>query len=97
MQTAYMNLIRYALARNMTVSVWDGEEWQIKRSKSFKKIVDAVNSVDEAALRIRDDSGSIIGWALVSADCGLNPDETVIDHTLNEFMEGWSSQYEATL
>ena len=96
MQTAYMNLIRYALARNMTVSVWDGEEWQIKRSKSFKKIVDAVKSVEGATLRIRDSDGNFVGTAFVS-EYGLQPDETVIDHTVNEFMEGWSSQYEATL
>ncbi len=96
MKTAYMDLIRYALKSNMTVSVWDGEEWQVKRSKKFREIVLAVQSVEEATIKIRDESGAVIGTALVSP-YGLEPDETVIDWTDNEFMEGWYTQYEATL
>lgn len=93
MQKAYMNLVRYALAQGMTVSVWDGEEWQVKRSSSFDKIVDAIKSVEEATIRIRAE-GDFVGSALVS-DYGLQPDETVIDWTDNEFMESWHNQYES--
>ena len=96
MKTAYIDLVRFVLKQNMTVSVWDGEEWQVIRSKKFREIVSAVQSVEEATLKIRDESGAVMGKALVSP-YGLEPDETVIDWTDNEFMEGWYTQYEAML
>lgn len=89
---AYVNLIKYALKDGHTVSVWDGEEWQVKRSTGFKAIVDAVKSVEEAQLRIRDTEGNIIGWALVSA-FGLEDDETVMDFSSNQYMETWNDVY----
>lgn len=96
MQTAYMNLVRYAIIKNMTVSVWDGEEWQVRRSKKSLEIFEAIKSVEEATIRILDADENFVGSAYVSA-YGLEPDETVIDWTDNEFMEGWYSQYEQTL
>ena len=91
MQTAYLNLVRHALGLGYTVSVWDGEEWQVKRSTSIKAISEAVKSVDEAELRFRD-RDKIVGWARVSA-FGLEPDETVMDHTTQEWLEAWSETY----
>lgn len=92
---AYKHLIKHALSLGCTVSVWDGEEWQVKRSTSYKAIVEAVESVEEAALRIRQQD-AIIGSAAVSA-FGLEDDETVIDHSLTTFMEEWSEIYQATI
>lgn len=94
MKPAYQHLIRFALARGCTVSVWDGEEWQVKRCHAYKQIVDAIQSVEEAQLRIRDQDGKAIAWALVSA-YGLEPDETVVDNTMNEFMTEWDEAYAA--
>jgi hypothetical protein len=91
MQTAYLNLVRHALSLGYTVSVWDGEEWQVKRSTSIKAISEAVKSVDEAELRFRDGE-KIVGWARVSA-FGLEPDETVMDHTTQDWLEAWSETY----
>lgn len=88
---AFKHLIKHALKEDCTVSVWDGEEFQVSKSTSYKAIVDAVESVDEAQLHIRKD-GEIVGWALVSA-FGLEDDETVMDHSVNDFMEGWSALY----
>ena len=51
---AYKDLVKYALKNNDTVSVFDGEEWAVRRSVSFQEIVDAIESVEEAELRIRD-------------------------------------------
>lgn len=93
---AFKHLIKYALAEGCTVSVWDGEEWQVKRSTSYKAIVDAVESVEEAALRIRDASGGVVASASVSA-YGLEDDETVIDHTVSPFMAAWDEIYQATI
>lgn len=93
---AYKHLIKHALAAGCTVSVWDGEEWQEKRSTSYKAIVDAVESVEEAALRIRDASDGVVASVTVSA-YGLADDETVIDHTVCPFMDAWTNAYEATI
>lgn len=92
---AYKHLIKHALSMGCTVSVWDGEEWQVKRSTGYKTIIDAIESVDEAQLRIRQ-KDAVIGWALVSA-FGLEDDETVIDCSCNSFMDEWSEIYESTI
>ena len=81
---AYRTLVKNAIAKGFTVSVWDGEEWQVKRSNKLEEICDAIKSVEEAQLRIYD-ADQKIGWAQVSA-YGLAPDETVIDSTDSEIM-----------
>lgn len=86
MKNACKQLIKFALSKDCTISVWDGEEWQVKRSTSYKDIIAAVESVEEAQLRIRDYAGNVIGSALVSL-YGLEPDETVIDNSVNAFFD----------
>jgi hypothetical protein len=90
MQTAHLHLIKYSLAKNLTISVWDGEEWQVKNSTSYKDIKDAIDSVEESQLRIKD-NGVIVGWALI-IDQG-QADETVSDYTCTPFMDGWNDVY----
>lgn len=92
MQTAHLHLIKYSLAKNLTISVWDGEEWQVKNSTSYKDIKDAIDSVEESQLRIKE-NGKEIGWALI-IDQG-QPDETVSDYTCTPFMEEWDKAYDA--
>ena len=89
---AYKHLVKFALKASCTVSVWDGEEWQVKRSTGYKAIIEAIESVEEAALRLRDDQGLIIGSVTVSA-FGLEDDETVVDYTINPFMALWEKSY----
>lgn len=86
MKTAYITLVKTALANGYSVSVWDGEEWQVRRSTGYQEITEAIKSVEEAQLRFRDSGGQVVGWALVSA-YGLEPDETVIDHTVTPWIE----------
>ena len=93
MQKAFEHLVEYALSKNCTCSVFDGEEWQVKRSTDIVEIVDAIESVDEARVRIRNSAGESLGSALISA-YGLMPDETVIDHSDTEFMQEWWDIYE---
>jgi hypothetical protein len=89
---AYQHLVRYALAGGNTVSVFDGEIWEVKRSTDYQAIVDCINSVEEAEILIADSEGRQIGWALVSA-YGLADDETVIDFGYNEYMIDWEEAY----
>lgn len=93
---AFKHFIKYSLKAGYTVSVYDGEEWQVKRSTGYKAIVEAVESVDEAQLRVRDTEGKVIAWALVSA-FGLADDETMMDWSDNAFTESWSDSYDLTL
>ena len=93
---AYRHLVKHCLAAGCTVSVFDGEVWEVKRATREKLITDCIESVEEAQLRIRNKDGEIVGWALVSA-FGLADDETVVDYTVNEFMNGWEAAYEQKL
>jgi hypothetical protein len=92
---AYKHLIKHCLSMGCVVSVWDGEEYQVIKSTSYKAIIDAIESVEEAQLRIRQ-KDVVIGWALVSA-FGLEDDETVVDHTCTSFMDEWSDIYSETI
>jgi hypothetical protein len=91
---AYKHLIDYMLAKGFTISVFDGEEWQVKRSTDATAIDEAIRSVEEAELSIRDKDGNKIGWAKISA-FGLEPDETVMDNTMTDAMNEWDKAYEA--
>lgn len=88
MMKAYKHLVKYALSAGCTVSVWDGEEWQIKRSTGYRAIIDAVESVEQAQIRIRDAGGNMMGWASIIPS--LDDDETVADHSDNLWMNDWS-------
>lgn len=91
---AYRHLVKFALSKSYVISVWDGEEWQVKRSNKFKEIIDAIESVEEAELRIRS-TDAITTWARVSA-YGLEDDETVVDYYVNDFTKEWEKSYEQT-
>jgi hypothetical protein len=90
---AYKHLVKHALAQGHTISVWDGEEWQVRRSVAYQEIVDAIESVEEAEITIRDIEGNKEAWVLIGA-FGLADDETVMDHSDNKFMQDWSAAYD---
>ncbi len=90
---AYKHLVKDALAQGHTISVWDGEEWQVRRSVAYQEIVDAIESVEEAEITIRDIEGNKEAWVLIGA-FGLADDETVMDHSDNKFMQDWSAAYD---
>lgn len=92
---AYKHLVKYALAQGLVVSVYDGEVWEVKRSDKYKAIIDCIESVEEADLKIRDVHGKPIAWALVSA-YGLADDETVINSTDNNWMADWLNAYDGS-
>jgi hypothetical protein len=92
---AYKHIIQYALSKGFAVSVWDGEEWQVKRSNKFKEITDAVESVEEAALRIRAADGQTVANSVSVSSFGLEDDETVTDYTVCPFMDEWETAYNA--
>jgi hypothetical protein len=91
---AYKHLVKHALAQGHTISVWDGEEWQVSRSTKYQNIIEAIESVEEANVVIRLATRcERIGWAQI-IPYGLEDDETVVDYICSEFMENWWEQYE---
>lgn len=96
MKSAHEKMIDRALAAGYCVSVFDGEEWQVKQGREKPAILAAIDSVDSSELVFRDPRQVIekdgrkiaarIGWALV-IPYGVGPDETIADHTDNAIME----------
>lgn len=85
---AYKHLVKHAITQGFAVSVYDGDEWQVKNSTSQKDIFDAIESAEQAELIFRDLSienteqnknANKMGWALVTP-YGVGDDETVSDH-----------------
>lgn len=48
-------------ARFLSVSVFDGEEWALKKSRDFQMIKGVVGATDETTLRFRDSEGAVVG------------------------------------
>lgn len=80
----YKQLVAEALKRGLMISVWDGEEWQVKCSGVKKDIVAAIESVEEAQIQLRNAAGEPVGWALIIPS--LDADESVADFSDNELM-----------
>lgn len=80
-------LVAAALAAGYTVSVYDGEEYTVKRSRKSKEILEALATTGEDALVIRDSAGERLG--VLSLIWGNNPsgDELISDHSDNDAME----------
>ena len=55
------NLITSAIAKGFTVSVFDGEEWTVKRSLDFDTIFDALDTTDMNILSFRNAEGESKG------------------------------------
>lgn len=85
MAKMHEKMIELALADGLLVSVYDGEEWAVKRSADKQKILEAIEAVEEAGIVLRDAEGKKIGTALI-LPYGVGDDETVADHTDNDAM-----------
>tara|TARA_R110000822_G_scaffold204989_1_gene341614 strand:+ start:331 stop:615 length:285 start_codon:yes stop_codon:yes gene_type:complete len=94
MKNAYKNLVRHCLNDNCLISVFDSEEYQVKRSSNYKAIIDAIESTDEIMLLIRDSEKNKLGKAWIIHDCDL--DEKVWNFTDNDYMNKWFDQFFAS-
>ena len=95
-QKAYLHLVKYALDLGHKISIHDGGEFQVKNSKSYKAIKDAIESVDDSEIYIRQPNNDHVGWAYVVL-YGNDPEETVSDYGDNGFMDTWNNTYNALL
>lgn len=82
-------LIAAAVKGGYLVSVFDGEEWALRRSTDEAEIFDAASGVDEATLNIwkpvEDRAHGKLGWMRLVYG---NDEETVVaDHVVNPELE----------
>lgn len=78
-------LIRDVLAADCTVSVFDGEEWPVKRSTDYTEITAAIGTTDETIIRVRgmyEGAQAAASFAFVH---GNLPSEVLADMTDTPF------------
>jgi hypothetical protein len=68
----------------------------MKASTNIEDILSNAESVSEPTLMIKTSDGKTVGVALISA-FGLDDDESVIDHSDNDFFNNWYENYTNTL
>ncbi|RWI06830.1 MAG: hypothetical protein EOQ89_03615 [Mesorhizobium sp.] len=74
-------ILKRALAANYTVSVYDGEEWALKRSTDLEAITAECHATDETTLRMRDADGNVVGSIFLVHG---NEEDVISDHTDND-------------
>jgi hypothetical protein len=87
-------VVKLTLSHGHSISVWDGEEWQVKKSHDYQEVMEAIESVDVAEIRVRDKDGNICGWAQIVN--GLEEDCEVADYS-GVFMDKLHSYPASTL
>lgn len=90
---AYKHLVKHVLATGGDITVWDGgDDPAEEHCDQFKKIVDAIEAVEEASIYIFKD-GATVGWARI-VPFGLEDEETLVDYSANEFFTVWEEMYD---
>jgi len=74
-------LVRAAIHAGYTVSVYDGEEYTVKRSRKERQILAALASTEEDTLLIRDSAGERIGALCLIWGNDPDGEELIADYT----------------
>ena len=93
-------LVQICLDKGYYISVSDGEEWVVRRSKAFDEIIDALGSTDNDVLCLYDSDLHIEGHAnkgWFQMIYGNRPDELVSDYLANDVCEEIWQEWQATL
>ena len=80
-------LVAAALAAGYTVSVYDGEEYTVKRSRKSTEILEALATTGEDVLVIRDSAGERLGVLSLIWGNEESGECLIADHTDNDAME----------
>lgn len=82
-QTSARALVETALASGYHLTVWDGEEFAVKRSTDFDAVWAALGETDHDKLQLHADATApAFGW--VDLIYGNGPGETLADYSDNE-------------
>lgn len=88
-------LLDRALGRDWGVSIYDGEEWVVRRSHDRAEIRTAMESTDVDVLHFVGVDGAKMGWVTLIYG---NGEDLISDHVANGPMAGlWEQVYEAAL
>lgn len=94
---AYKHLVNFMLNRGYVISVGSEGVTDLRRSSDEKAILEAIEAVDEASIRIRlkdAGHGGHLASALIIAH-GMADDETVADFSDKPLMTEWQLAYDA--
>ena len=80
-------LVRAALARELSVSVNDGGEWTVRRSRNYREIVDALATTGADYVRMYAPTGDSVGTFTLIYGNDDSGDELIADHTDNTICE----------
>lgn len=86
--TVVARLVDAALRDGYRLSVSDGEEWTVQRSRDASEVLRALGTTDADIIRLWDEDGATHGMFYLVY--GNDPDgsEVIADHTDNEVCEG---------
>ena len=79
-------IVSDALEREWLASVFDGEEWTVRKSPNIDEIMESLGTTDEDQIVFRTIDGEKVGWMYLVY--GNSPEEVVCDYTANEEMQG---------
>ena len=65
-------LVQDLLDQGFTLSVYDGEEYTVKKSRDYTEIVAALRSTDNDELVVRKDNERIGAISLIYGECGYD-------------------------
>ena len=79
-------LIFRLLPEGYEITVFDGEDYSLERSRNLRDIINEVESVDEAEIfAYKHGDNKTHAWALITP-YGVAPDETVADHSTEPWL-----------
>jgi hypothetical protein len=93
-------VVRAALKAGYTVSIFDSEEWAVKRSTSYRAVMDNMMQTDEEVMRLRDKEGNNMGFIFfvygndgydVICDYALSLEEFL--KPINDYADKLANQY----
>jgi hypothetical protein len=80
-------LVRMLLEADCAVSVDDGGEFTVKRSRSFRQITNALATTGEDTLWVRDFDGRRLGFILLVWGNNETGEELIADYTASHFLD----------
>lgn len=80
-------LVRNLLSRGLSVSVNDGEEWTVVRSRKEGEILEALATTDTDQLIASDDAGERKGWFLLVWGNEEDGSCLIADHSDNQLCD----------
>jgi len=82
-------LLQAVLTDGNTVSVFDGEEWAVKRSTSIRAIKNELAAAEEDYIHVRNSDGEKLGWFWLIYNNGSEgePMVCITDYVANDYCD----------